>query len=161
VNTLFAGNTASESAAAMALIGTGTDTLKHVTVASSAPVTTTAITTTKAILQLQNVIIANHAVGLRVDSGFVGLDNSLLHANGLDVIGSLAFDHDRASGNPNFVNPAAGNYHLQFGSAAIDAGLNAGIFADFDGDPRPSGNGFDIGYDEAVLLRLMLPLLRR
>jgi predicted outer membrane repeat protein len=161
VNTLFAGNTASGNAAAIALEGAGTDTLKHVTIANSAPVSGAAATTTKGTVAIQNVIIANHAVGLRVTSGVVGLDNCLFFANGLDIDGSVAFDHDRAAGNPKFVSPAAGNYHLQFGSAAMDAGLDAGVNFDFDGDPRPALNGFDIGYDEAVFRLLMLPLIRR
>ena len=39
--------------------------------------------------------------------------------------------------------------------------MNAGITSDFDGDARPSLNGFDIGYDEVVFTRVLLPLLVR
>jgi hypothetical protein len=48
----------------------------------------------------------------------------------------------------------AGDYHLRFGSAAIDAGqaVTPGTFpslvADVDGDARPNGAGVDIGADE-------------
>jgi hypothetical protein len=161
VNTLFAGNTASGSGVALALTEAGTDTLKHVTIANSAPVAGAAINANKGTVAIQNVIIANHAVGLRVISGVVGLDNNLFFAIGLDIDGSVAFDHNRASGNPKFVSPADGNYHLQFGSAAIDTGLDAGVNFDFDGDSRPALDGFDIGYDEAVFPRLMLPIVMR
>jgi hypothetical protein len=67
--------------------------------------------------------------------------------------------HDRI-GHAGFVNPAASDYHLRFSSAAIDAGLDAGVYFDFDGDPRPLGNGFDIGFDEVNIRYLFLPLVQ-
>jgi hypothetical protein len=65
------------------------------------------------------------------------------------------------SGNPRFVNAAADDYHLKLGSAAIDAGADVAVTTDFDGDPRPHGPAFDIGYDELVERLLFLPLLLR
>ena len=41
-----------------------------------------------------------------------------------------------------------GTYHLQVGSAAIDAGVDAGVTTDIDGEARPWGAGYDIGADE-------------
>jgi uncharacterized repeat protein (TIGR01451 family) len=49
------------------------------------------------------------------------------------------------------VSPGDGNYHIGPGSAAIDAGVDAGVDHDIDGDPRPLGNGYDLGADEAGL----------
>lgn len=40
------------------------------------------------------------------------------------------------------------DYHLGLGSAATDAGVDVGVTRDFDGDLRPDGSGFDIGFDE-------------
>jgi CSLREA domain-containing protein len=47
------------------------------------------------------------------------------------------------------------------GSAAIDAGTDIGVTTDVDGDVRPHGNGFDIGYDESTLRLIYLPLIRK
>jgi hypothetical protein len=45
-----------------------------------------------------------------------------------------------------FVDPAANDYHLATGSPAIDAGTATQAPAtDLDGNPRPSGTGYDIG----------------
>jgi hypothetical protein len=51
--------------------------------------------------------------------------------------------------NPRFVNRAAFDLHLQASSAAIDMGTgDAAPADDFDGDPRPQGQGYDVGADE-------------
>ena len=55
------------------------------------------------------------------------------------------------SADPLFADLLSGNYHIQEGSPAIDAGVNAAPnepTTDFDGDPRVVGNTIDIGADE-------------
>jgi len=37
------------------------------------------------------------------------------------------------------------DYHLQPGSPCVDAGTDAGVYDDLDGQVRPQGNGFDMG----------------
>ena len=54
-------------------------------------------------------------------------------------IGSISKD-------PKFVG--GGNYHLSSSSPCIDAGTNAGVYTDMDGEKRPMGQGFDMGADE-------------
>jgi hypothetical protein len=41
-------------------------------------------------------------------------------------------------------------YHLTAGSPCIDAGTDAGVYEDIDGDARPTGAGHDMGCDEFV-----------
>lgn len=52
-------------------------------------------------------------------------------------------------GDPCFVNPSLGDFHLKPDSPAIDRGspIDAPRY-DFEGDPRPAGSGYDIGVDE-------------
>ncbi|MBP3957647.1 FG-GAP repeat protein [Gemmata sp. G18] len=59
--------------------------------------------------------------------------------------------HSFTTADPNslFVNPSAGDYHLNATSAAVDKGTTTGAPpTDAEGTPRPSGGGVDIGYDE-------------
>lgn len=54
--------------------------------------------------------------------------------------------------NPLFVDAAANDFHLQHTSPAIDAGYNLGSLVpdDYDHNPRPTGNDYDIGAFEFV-----------
>jgi hypothetical protein len=51
------------------------------------------------------------------------------------------------TGDPAFLNLAAGNFHLQTNSPCINAGLNSAVAtaADLDGNPRIAGGTVDIG----------------
>jgi hypothetical protein len=66
---------------------------------------------------------------------------------------------DNISVDPQFIDPAGGDYHLRPGSPAVDRGTNDGAPAvDIDGDQRPfDGNGdgipvTDIGADEITTI---------
>jgi hypothetical protein len=52
--------------------------------------------------------------------------------------------------DPVFVDPDSGDYHIGPGSGALDAGVDAGVYVDIDGEERPCGAGFDLGADEWV-----------
>ena len=51
--------------------------------------------------------------------------------------------------DPLFADAANGDFHLADGSPCIDTATDVGAPAvDFEGDPRPIGNGYDMGADE-------------
>ncbi len=56
------------------------------------------------------------------------------------------YGDDYREGDPAFVNPTGADFHLQENSSAIDQGSETDAPAtDFDGQPRPSGDGYDLG----------------
>ena len=111
---------------------------------------------THSSVTMTNTILAGQEIGIGVAAGSSATLEATLWgsgtwANGTDwggdgnvVVGSI-----NIWGDPSFVNPDGGNYHIGPGSVAIDAGVDAGVTFDIDGDPRPLGPAFDIGADEA------------
>lgn len=99
-----------------------------------------------------NNIIANHLTGI-VGTGVVSLTGTLWHSNSNDWSSAVEITHTRdVWGDPMFVDAGNGDYHIAYASAAIDAGVDAGVDRDVDNDPRPQGDGFDIGVDEALIV---------
>jgi hypothetical protein len=120
-------------------------------------------------LTLTNNILVSHTVGISVSAG-----NTVTLQGTLWGAGAWANDRDWGGpgaiytgtvnvwGDPGFRDPDGGDYHLRPSSAAIDAGVDAGVGVDIDGDARPALGGFDIGADEFVVLglyRVVLPVL--
>ncbi|WP_143306711.1 PKD domain-containing protein [Chitinophaga vietnamensis] len=76
--------------------------------------------------------------------------------NGYYIVGSAPIKYDYKNNlyytniaDAKFVNPAAGDFHLQATSPLIDKGLDLsttlGLKTDFDGVSRPQGKAFDAG----------------
>jgi hypothetical protein len=99
---------------------------------------------------LTNTVLVSHTVGITVAQGSTATLQATLWGNETDWAGAgtLLTGTVNVWGDPAFVDPAAGDYHISLGSAAIDAGVDAGVTSDMDGQPRPIGGGYDIGADE-------------
>ena len=98
---------------------------------------------------LTNTILAGHTRGLCAAAGTTATLESTLWANTINLAGPGTVYHDNDhAGDPAFVAPDAGDYHIAETSAAVDQGVNAGVSSDIDGDPRPLRTGFDLGADE-------------
>lgn len=96
-----------------------------------------------------NAIVVSHSVGITVESGSSAVvDGVLWYGNSLDTggLGGLSLSNE-STGNPLFESDG---YHIQYGSAAMDVGVNAGVFLDIDMDYRPYASGYDLGADEWV-----------
>jgi PKD repeat protein len=97
----------------------------------------------------RNNIVVGNDIGLLVDFGAESRnptwDHNLVFGNGSNYTGIA--DQTGLAGNlsldPQFVNAAQDDYHLQPSSPAVDTGTNEGAPAvDFDGNPRPfDGDG--------------------
>jgi uncharacterized repeat protein (TIGR01451 family) len=106
---------------------------------------------------LTNTILVGHEVGITATAGNSALLQATLWgtgtwANTLDWGGSgtIATGTLNLRGAPDFLNAGGGDYHIGPDSAALDAGVDAGVTIDMDGETRPAGRGFDIGADELL-----------
>ncbi len=104
---------------------------------------------------MTNTIVATHTVGVCVTAGSTAtLESTLWHGNTTNwgCAGTISHSNDH-TGDPAFVDPDAGDYHIRPESAAIDAGVDAGVAEDIDGNSRPLDAGYDIGADEFTDLK--------
>jgi hypothetical protein len=168
-NNLVAGNHANTEGSGLWLEGTSDNPISgcllHTTIADNAasggsgqgihvgPYTTLALT---------NTILAGHsAVGITATANStVTLEGTLWHDNTADTggAGTILTGTVNVYGDPAFT----WNYHLGPDSAAIDAGVDAGVTVDIDGHPRPLDLGYDIGADEYMPMEyIFLPLVLR
>jgi hypothetical protein len=117
------------------------------------------------IVGLTNTILVSHSVGITVTAGnTVTLQatlwgtNTWANATDWGGKGTITTNTLNYRGNPAFVDPDAGDYHIGPDSAAIDAGVDVGLTTDIDGQPRPIGAGFDIGADEYSPVVIVHPI---
>jgi hypothetical protein len=104
-----------------------------------------------AVVNLVNTIVwGNRSNGDGGDDLVVlGSSVSADHSDLGDVTGSVTDLGGNISADPLFLS--ATDHHLTASSPAIDAGTCAGApGTDFEGDPRPTGTGCDMGADEFV-----------
>ena len=151
INSLFARNTAREGTAVSDnpyAGGSGHISLLHVTIASTQLNPASAVSILSSTAQLTNTIITNHTIGISNTGGTVTEDYNLFYGNVTNTIGVMTGAYSLI-GDPRFVDPAHDDYHLQPDSPAIDAGSDVGVYTDLDGNPRPFGNGFDLGAYES------------
>jgi len=114
---------------------------------------------------LTNTILVSHTVGITVAAGNTATLEATLWGTGTWANltdwggkGAIFTGTINLWGDPDFVDPDAGDYHIGPGSAARDMGTPAGVTADIDGDPRPMGHGYDVGADE---LRIALAVSKQ
>jgi hypothetical protein len=98
----------------------------------------------KRIVLRNNICSQNLTFQIALDSK-VPVKNCTIDHNLIDGP-NLTYGKDYVKGNPRFVDPTNGNFHLRADSSAIDAGSSDGAPSDdYDGNSRPSGIGYDIG----------------
>ncbi|MBN2393464.1 MAG: right-handed parallel beta-helix repeat-containing protein [Anaerolineae bacterium] len=105
---------------------------------------------------LTNTILVSHTAGISITAGSTATLEATLWgagvwANTADYGGSGTIITGTSAlniwGDPAFMNPDAGDYHINAASAAVNAGVDTGVLEDIDGEPRTDGHP-DIGVDE-------------
>jgi fibronectin-binding autotransporter adhesin len=167
-NNIITGNQAGSQGGGLWVLGTSaypsTGTVLHNTIADNVGISNEGFYIRNYVtLDLTNNIIAGHTVGItntNPANSAVTADYTLFDGNDTDY-GSGVISTNEVSGDPAFVAPATGDYHILLGSAAIDRGVDAGVTTDIDGDSRPQGPGYDTGADEFRKRYVYLPLVLR
>ncbi|MGC9398424.1 MAG: right-handed parallel beta-helix repeat-containing protein [Anaerolineae bacterium] len=112
-----------------------------------------------AAVALTNTIVASHTVGITVTAGSTAtLYHTLFYANSSGDTGgpgTIVNSSPITGQDPRLT----ADYHLGCGSPAIDAGVDAGVTTDIDGDARPHDGGYDVGADEFYGWCTYLPLV--
>ncbi len=111
-----------------------------------------------------NILYDNYHFNIKIlGSSQTGLNagyNLVYRSDGQPPLGSPMPD-DLWNVNPLFVDATNNDFHLQVWSPAIDSGIIlAEVNDDFDGNPRPLGEGFDIGaYENPFMEVITLPII--
>jgi uncharacterized repeat protein (TIGR01451 family) len=109
--------------------------------------------TESSTVALTNSLLTSHTLGINVTGGNRLTVNGILwYATPLTVSQAATADvtvSNQHNGDPAFINPDAGDYHIGPTSAARDAiEADSGIPLDWEGEVRPVGPGYDLGADE-------------
>jgi hypothetical protein len=108
-------------------------------------------------------IVVSHATGIYIyddPASHVTATHTLFYGNGVDTSGPITSTDEITGSAPQFVDPAAADYHLRMESPAVDAGEPVPwVTRDIDGDERPFGDGYDVGADEFVPRMIYVPLI--
>lgn len=149
LNALFAGNTVTNTGAALYLGSSGSTALLHTTIADTSLNPKAAIAVVNGSIGVTNTIIASHTFGISQTAGTVFEDYNLFFDT-LPANGSVGSGGHSLSGNPRFIAPGSDDYHLSAGSSALNEAFPGLSTIDFEGDARPLGQGPDIGFDESL-----------
>ncbi len=96
-----------------------------------------------------NTILYSGTIGIKKQNDYVTLDHVLRYDVLTPTVNATTWgltDLSPITATPAF---AADGYHITAASAAVDAGIEAGVYTDIDGQPRPLGSAPDIGADES------------
>lgn len=170
-NNIFVDNHTDGSGSAIALTGGAPlSRLSHNTFARNYGGDGSGINVYSGTVILTNTLIVSHTMGINVHENATVFLESTLWGNGdwanvIDWTGGGTINYNNNHwGDPDFVDPDNGDYHIGPVSDAIDAGIDAGVTRDIDNQPRPYQSP-DIGADEywppGALKYIYLPLVMK
>jgi hypothetical protein len=172
INTVIADNQASEEGSGLYIVSAYSVQLLQTTLANNSGGDGTGVrignfafnAAGPSSVALTNTILVSQSVGLSITGGNTVTVNSILWYSTSTTISqaptATVSIQNAQWGDPAFVNPDGGDYHIGSGSAAINKGTAASISIDVDNEPRLGIP--DLGADEywapGTLKRVYLPL---
>jgi predicted outer membrane repeat protein len=148
VNALFAANWADSNRGMDIYVADAALSLVHSTIASPTVASGSAVYGDNGgAVFMTNTLIASHTIGIDA-SAMTASDWNTVFDGVATAYSGTVISHGAMTGTAGFADPAIHDYRLSLGSIAVDAAIDAGVYTDFDGQTRPQGAGFDIGYDE-------------
>ncbi len=97
---------------------------------------------------VRNNIVVGNRYGLNCLQCRGGWNHNAVWGNSQDYVGDASPGAGDVGLDPQFVDPAGGDFDLQEGSPCIDAGTDVGVVTDAGGRERPFGAGPDLGAHE-------------
>jgi uncharacterized repeat protein (TIGR01451 family) len=109
-------------------------------------------------LTVSNSIFSKQLVAIENSGGTndVVTDTLLYFDNQSEFTGTVTTSGTNVTGDPDFVDPSNGDFHIAGSSAAIDKAKSSALTEDLDEELRPQGDGPDIGADEYSIADLSL-----
>ncbi|MEZ4870007.1 MAG: DUF4347 domain-containing protein [Caldilineaceae bacterium] len=157
INNIFADNQATLGGSiALTETQAGVE-ITHNTIVSQSVGSEEAIYLFDAAAEILDTIIANYATGVTNDSATASEDYNLIYGATTPLAGTFTSGGNTQIGlDPDFVDWANDDYHLNKTSPAVDTGAFAGVTDDYDRDYRPQGMAVEIGALEAEAVNLAI-----
>lgn len=107
-----------------------------------------------AVIAINNILAHSappgpNTYGIRVDRAGATLRHNNVWTHNIQYSGVTGSPTDIQQ-DPGFADWFRDDFFLHRGSPCIDAGMDAGVADDYDGQDRPLGSGPDIGFDEVA-----------
>jgi hypothetical protein len=131
--------------------------LLHTTLARNAGGDGSGVYVEKGTVALTNTLVYSQEVGVQNVGGLVSTVQTLWDSVPTPTLGTVA----ESGSFLGLAALAADGYHLTEASQAKNAGIDAGIPQDIDGEPRPMLRLPDLGADEYAYRRYFLPAIVR
>jgi hypothetical protein len=149
MNDVFFDNQTIYGGSALFAVGGSSVSMLHETIAHNAGGDGSGIHLNTSSIVMTNTILVSHTVGIYAGYESTAMLTATLWANDTNWAGTgtIVTGTVNVWGDPAFVDPDAGDYHIGPASAALDEGVDAGVTRDIDLQPRPH-LAPDLGADE-------------
>ncbi len=112
---------------------------------------------------VDNTILFKYGTGFSApyyQGGRITSDYTLFYQVTTKTEGYALNNHEVIQDYAGFKDYLHDDYHLVRNAPALNRGKDAGVYEDFESDPRPLGGGYDLGYDE-FSYHILAPVIKK